>query len=169
LRQDKIWYKVIIHDISTTIPSTLEVFNTVKTEIAEFNPGSHLPHLPRWLTTETQWKEKAVSVTVISRVRKDALEKVLRSDLSLFGRKFKAQYYLSFSPDTKCSRCLAFDHHPTQCTSIIHFAICVQEYPIYLHSCHRSQYPTRGKACLYTTIKPECSNCNEPHLATTNE
>ncbi|RPA98031.1 hypothetical protein L873DRAFT_1790557 [Choiromyces venosus 120613-1] len=54
LRQDEIWHKVIIHGILTTIPSTHKGFNTVKTEIEEFNPGLH-PHCPpRWLTTETQ-------------------------------------------------------------------------------------------------------------------
>ncbi|RPB01370.1 hypothetical protein L873DRAFT_1891677 [Choiromyces venosus 120613-1] len=47
LRQDEIWHIVIIHSIPTTIPSTPEGFNTVKTEIEEFNPGLHLPHYPR--------------------------------------------------------------------------------------------------------------------------
>ncbi|RPA91575.1 hypothetical protein L873DRAFT_1794765 [Choiromyces venosus 120613-1] len=47
LRQDEIWHKVIIHGIPTTIPSTPKGFNTVKTEIEEFNPGLHLPRPPR--------------------------------------------------------------------------------------------------------------------------
>ncbi|RPA98021.1 hypothetical protein L873DRAFT_1915351 [Choiromyces venosus 120613-1] len=75
----------------------------IKTKIEEFNPGLHLPHPPRWLTTETQQKDKAASAIVITLVGKDATEKVLRSGLSLFGRKFKAQRYLSFGPDTQCS------------------------------------------------------------------
>ncbi|RPB01373.1 hypothetical protein L873DRAFT_1803948 [Choiromyces venosus 120613-1] len=104
---------------------------------------------------------------VITLVGKDTTEKVLRSGLSLFGRKFKAKCYLSFGPDTQCSRCLAFSHHPTQCTSTIHCAICTQEHPTHLHSCSRSQWPTRGKACLHTTIK--CNNYNEPHPATSKE
>ncbi|RPA91292.1 hypothetical protein L873DRAFT_1582079, partial [Choiromyces venosus 120613-1] len=164
LRQDEIWHKVIIHSIPTTIPSTPEGFNTVKTEIEEFNPGLHLPPPPRWLTTETQWKDKAASAMVITLVGKDTTEKVLRSSLSLFGRKLKAQRYLSFGPDTQCSRCLAFNHHPTQCTSTIHCAICTQEHPTHLHSCGRSQCSTRGKAYLHTTIK--CNNCKEAHPAT---
>ncbi|RPA92769.1 hypothetical protein L873DRAFT_1794085 [Choiromyces venosus 120613-1] len=53
LRQDEIWHKVIIYSIPTTIPSTPEGFNTVKTKIEEFNPGLHLPRPLRWLTTET--------------------------------------------------------------------------------------------------------------------
>ncbi|RPB01377.1 hypothetical protein L873DRAFT_1803959 [Choiromyces venosus 120613-1] len=104
---------------------------------------------------------------VLTLVGKDATEKVLRSGLSLFGRKFKAQRYLSFGPDTQCSRCLAFGHHPTQCTGTIHYALCTQEYPTHLQSCGRSQCPTRGKVCLHTTIK--CNNCNEPHPATSKE
>ncbi|RPB00353.1 hypothetical protein L873DRAFT_1680592, partial [Choiromyces venosus 120613-1] len=38
---DEIWHKVIIHGIPTTIFSTPERFNNVKTEIEEFNPGLH--------------------------------------------------------------------------------------------------------------------------------
>ncbi|RPA97421.1 hypothetical protein L873DRAFT_1920021, partial [Choiromyces venosus 120613-1] len=104
---------------------------------------------------------------VITLVGKDSTEKVLRSGLSLFGRKFKAQCYLSFGPDTQCSRCQAFGHHPTQCTDTIYCAICTLEHPSHLHSCSRSQCPTRGKAYLHTTIK--YNNCNEPHLATSKE
>ncbi|RPA96850.1 hypothetical protein L873DRAFT_1791431 [Choiromyces venosus 120613-1] len=47
LRQDEIWHKVIIHSIPTTISSTPEGFNTVKTKIEEFNLSLHLPHPPR--------------------------------------------------------------------------------------------------------------------------
>ncbi|RPA89077.1 hypothetical protein L873DRAFT_1823515, partial [Choiromyces venosus 120613-1] len=79
---------------------------------------------------------------VITLVGKDATEKVLRSDLSLFRRK-----------------CLAFGHHPTQCTGTIHCAICIKEHLTHLHSCSRSQYPTRGKV----------NNYNKPHPATSNE
>ncbi|RPA88876.1 hypothetical protein L873DRAFT_1584835, partial [Choiromyces venosus 120613-1] len=167
LRLDGILYKVIIHRIPTTIPSTPEGFNTVKTEIEEFNPGLHLPCPPGWLTTETQRKGKAGSAMIITLIGKDTTEKVLRSGLSLSGRKFKAQHYLSFGPDTQCSRWLAFGHHPTQCTSTIHCAICTEEHPTDLHSCSRSQSSTRGKACLRTTIK--CNSCNEPHPATSTE
>ncbi|RPA96854.1 hypothetical protein L873DRAFT_1810950 [Choiromyces venosus 120613-1] len=81
---------------------------------------------------------------VITLVGKVATEKLLRSGLSLFGRKFKVQHYQSFGPDTQCCRCLAFGHHPTQ-----------------------SQCPTRGKVCLHTSIK--CNNCNKPHLVTSKE
>ncbi|RPB02243.1 hypothetical protein L873DRAFT_1802177 [Choiromyces venosus 120613-1] len=104
---------------------------------------------------------------VITLVGKDATEKVLRSGLSLFGRKFKVQHYLSFGPDTQCSRCLAFGHYRTKCTGTIHCAICIQEHRAHLHSCGRSQCPTRNKACLHTTIK--CNNCNELHIATSKE
>ncbi|RPA96853.1 hypothetical protein L873DRAFT_1588936, partial [Choiromyces venosus 120613-1] len=111
LRQDESWHKVIIHDIPTNIRSTAEGFNTVKTKVEEFNPGLHLPHPPRWLNTETQWKEKAASAMIITLVGKDTTEKVLRSSLSLFGKKFNVKYYMSFGPNIQCSRCLAFSHH----------------------------------------------------------
>ncbi|RPB04738.1 hypothetical protein L873DRAFT_1798511, partial [Choiromyces venosus 120613-1] len=104
---------------------------------------------------------------VITLVGKDTTEKVLRTGLSLFRRKFKAQHYLSFSCDTQFSRCLTFGYHPTQCTGTIHWAICTQEHPTYLHSCGRSQYTTRGKVSLHTTIK--CNNSNEPHPVTSKE
>ncbi|RPA96851.1 hypothetical protein L873DRAFT_1810949 [Choiromyces venosus 120613-1] len=104
---------------------------------------------------------------VITLVGKETIEKVLRSDLSLFGRKFKAQRYLSLGPDTQCCRCLAFGHHPTQCTITIYCAICTQEHPTHLHSCGRSQCPTRGKVHLHTTIK--CNSCNKPHPSTSKE
>ncbi|RPA91291.1 hypothetical protein L873DRAFT_1871355 [Choiromyces venosus 120613-1] len=42
LRKEEIWHKVILHGIPTT-----SSFTTIQTEIEEFNPGIHLPRLPR--------------------------------------------------------------------------------------------------------------------------
>src|SRR5205807_478548 len=53
LRKDDIWHKVILHGIPTTT-----TFNTVQSEVEEFNPGTHLPRPPRWLTTEAQVRTK---------------------------------------------------------------------------------------------------------------
>ncbi|RPA98030.1 hypothetical protein L873DRAFT_1790556 [Choiromyces venosus 120613-1] len=166
LRQDKICHMVIIYGISTTISSTPEGFNPVKTEIEEFNPGLYLLCPPRCLTTETQWKEKVVSAIVITLVGKDTTEKVLSSSLSLFSRMFKSQCYLSIGPNTECSRYLAFDHHSTQSTGTSHCAICTQEYSLQVHSCGRSQCTTSGKACLHTI---KYNICNKLYPATSTE
>src|SRR5205807_9142177 len=62
LRKDEIWHKVILHSIPTTT-----TFNTVQSEVEEFNPGSHLPRPPRWLTTEAQRQDKAASAMVLTK------------------------------------------------------------------------------------------------------
>ncbi|RPA91211.1 hypothetical protein L873DRAFT_1819785, partial [Choiromyces venosus 120613-1] len=97
---------------------------------------------------------------VITLVGKDATERILRSGLSLFGRKFKAQHYLSFSPDSQCSRCLAFGHHPTQCTSTIHCAICTQEHPIHLHSYGRALSALPGVRYISTPLSSAITATN---------
>ncbi|RPA93691.1 hypothetical protein L873DRAFT_1793426 [Choiromyces venosus 120613-1] len=84
LRKDEIWYKVILHGIPTN-----SSFTTVQVEIEEFNPGIHLPHLPRWLTTEARHQNKAASALVLTIATKDSTDKALSKGLSLFGRKFK--------------------------------------------------------------------------------
>src|SRR5205807_2628990 len=95
LRKDEIWHKVILHGISTTT-----TFNTVQSEIEEFNLGTHLPCPPRWLTTEAQYQDKAASAMVRTIAGKDSTEKALSRGLSLFGKKFKVQRYLTFGPDS---------------------------------------------------------------------
>ncbi|CUS07140.1 unnamed protein product, partial [Tuber aestivum] len=129
LRKDEVWHKVIIHGIPTTT-----TFPTVQAEIEAFNPGTHLPRPPRWLTTEAQRQNKAASAMVLTIAGKDPTDKALSRGLSLFGRKFKVQSYLTFGPDTQCSRCLKFGHHPTQCTKTPHCPICSQEHPAHLHT-----------------------------------
>ncbi|RPA90359.1 hypothetical protein L873DRAFT_1577634, partial [Choiromyces venosus 120613-1] len=152
-------HKVILHVIPTT-----SSFTTIQTEIEEFNPGTHLPCLPRWLTTEAQCQDKAASAMVLTIASKDSTDKALSNGLSLFGRKFKVQGYLTFGPDTQCNKCLAFGHHTAQYTGQTHCAICSQEHPTHLHTCGRSDCPTKGKPCLHTTI--QCSNCKDSHQAT---
>ena len=49
LRKDEIWHKVIVHGIPTSSP-----FDTVQSEVQDFNPGIHLPRPPKWLATEAQ-------------------------------------------------------------------------------------------------------------------
>src|SRR5207302_6075804 len=61
LRKDEIWHKVILHSIPTTT-----TFNTVQSEIEEFNPGTHFPRPPRWLTTEAQRQDKAASAMLLT-------------------------------------------------------------------------------------------------------
>ncbi|RPA96855.1 hypothetical protein L873DRAFT_1636149, partial [Choiromyces venosus 120613-1] len=162
LRKDKIWYKVILHGIPTT-----SSFTTIQAEVEEFNPGIHLPHLPRWLTTEAQYQNKAASAMVLTIASKDSIDKALSKGLSLFGRKFKVQRFLTFGPDTQCNKCLAFGHHTSQCTGQIHCAICSQEHPIHLHTCGRSDCPIKVKTSLYTTT--HCINCKDTHQATSKE
>src|SRR5437879_3143527 len=130
LRKDQIWHKVILHGIPTTT-----TFNTVQSEIEEFNPGTHLPRPPRWLTTEAQRQDKAASAMVLTIAGKDSTEKALSRGLSLFGKKFKVQRYLTFGPDSQCTKCLAFGHHPSQCTGTQHCNICFLEHPAHLHTC----------------------------------
>ncbi|KAG0133520.1 hypothetical protein HOY82DRAFT_604375 [Tuber indicum] len=91
LRKDEVWQKVIIHGIPTT--STL---STVQAEIETFNPGTHLPCPPRWLTTPAQRKDKAASAMVLTIAGKDVTVKALTIGLSLLGRKVKVQNYLTF-------------------------------------------------------------------------
>ncbi|RPA88651.1 hypothetical protein L873DRAFT_1796542 [Choiromyces venosus 120613-1] len=78
LRKDEIWHKVIRNGIPTT-----SSFKTVQREIEEFNPGIHLPRLPRWLTTEAQHQDKAASAMVLTIASKDSTDKVLSKGLSL--------------------------------------------------------------------------------------
>ncbi len=162
LRKDEIWNKVILHGIPTTT-----TFTTVQTEVEEFNPGIHLPRPPRWLTTETQRQDKAASAMVLTIAGKDSTDKALSRGLSLFGRRFKVQRYLSFGPDTQCTKCLAFGHHPSQCTGNTTCSICAREHPAHSHTCSRTDCPTKGKPCLHTTII--CSNCGDDHQATSKE
>ncbi|RPA96848.1 hypothetical protein L873DRAFT_1693412, partial [Choiromyces venosus 120613-1] len=103
-------YKVILYSIPTT-----SSFSTIQTEIKEFNPRTHLPYLPRWLTTEAQYQDKATLAMVLTIAGKDSTDKALSKDLSLFGRKFMVQHYLTFGPDTQCNKCLAFGHHTASC------------------------------------------------------
>src|SRR5437879_13762047 len=84
------------------------------------NPGTHLPRPPRWLTTEAQRQDKAASAMVLTIAGKDSTEKALSRGLSLFGKKFKVQRYLTFGPDSQCTKCLAFGHHPSQSTGTQH-------------------------------------------------
>ena len=162
LRKDEIWHKVILHGIPTST-----TFTTVQSEIEEYNPGTHLPRPPRWLTTDAQRQDKAASAMVLTIAGKDATDNALSRGLSLFGKKFKVQRYLTFGPDSQCTKCLAFGHHPSQCIGTQHCNICSLEHPAHLHTCGRSDCPTKGKACLHTTIK--CSNCGEPHQANSKE
>src|SRR5437660_2646484 len=162
LRKDEIWHKVILHGIPTTT-----TFNTVQSEVEEFNPGTHLPRPPRWLTTDAQRQDKAASAMVLTIAGKDSTEKALSRGLSLFGKKFKVQRYLSFGPDSQCTKCLAFGHHSSQCTGTHHCNICSLEHPAHLHTCRSSDCPTKGKACLHTTIR--CRTCGEPHQANPEE
>ncbi|RPA91290.1 hypothetical protein L873DRAFT_1794954 [Choiromyces venosus 120613-1] len=76
LRKDEIWHKVILHGIPTT-----SSFTTVQEEVEEFNPGIHLPHLPRWLTTEAQHQNKAASAMVLTITSKDSTDKALSKGL----------------------------------------------------------------------------------------
>src|SRR5207302_8539315 len=69
LRKDEIWHKVILHGSPTT--TTL---NTVQSKIEEFNPGTHLPRPPRWLTTDAQRQDKAASAMVLTIAGKDATD-----------------------------------------------------------------------------------------------
>ncbi|RPA94013.1 hypothetical protein L873DRAFT_1657915, partial [Choiromyces venosus 120613-1] len=161
LRKDEIWHKVILHGIPTT-----SSFTIVQVEVEEFNPGIHLPRLPRWLTTEAQCQNKAASAMVLTITGKDSTEKALSKGHSLFGRKFKVQGYLTFSPDTQYNKYLAFGHHTSQSTGQTHCAICSQEHPIHLHTC-RSDCPIKGKTCLYTTT--HYINCKDSHQVTSQE
>ncbi|RPA97491.1 hypothetical protein L873DRAFT_1598119, partial [Choiromyces venosus 120613-1] len=156
LRKDEIWHKVILHGIPT--PNS---FTTIPAEIEEFNPGIHLS---RWLTTEAQHQNKAASAMVLTIAGKDSTDKALSKGLSLFGRKFKVQRYLTFGPDTQCNKCLAFGHHTSQCTGQTHCAICSPEHPTHLHTYGRSDCPIKGKMCLYTTTY--CINSKDSHQAT---
>jgi hypothetical protein len=162
LRKDEIWHKVIIHGIPTS-----SSFTTVQSEVQDFNPGTHLPRPPRWLTTEAQRSKKSASTMVLTIAGKEAADKAISSGLSLFGKKFKVQKYLTFGPDTQCNNCLAFGHHPTRCTNDTHCTYCAGDHPAYLHTCGRSDCPTKGKPCLHTTLK--CSNCGDNHQADSEE
>jgi len=93
----------------------------------------------------------------------DAAIKALTSGLSLFGRKFKVQKYLSFGPYTQCNNCLAFGHHTCKCTNNTHCNLCAGEYPPCLNTCGHFDYPNKGKQCIHTTL--QCSNCSDSHLA----
>src|SRR5437868_2953358 len=84
-----------------------------------------------------------------------------------FRKKFKVQKYLTFGPDTQCSKCLAFGHHTTRCANPTHCTFCAGDHPAYLHTCGRSDCPTKGKPCLHTTLK--CSNCGDNHQADSEE
>ncbi|RPA94016.1 hypothetical protein L873DRAFT_1703115, partial [Choiromyces venosus 120613-1] len=159
---DEIWHKVILHGIPTTSSLT-----TLQEEIEESKPGIHLSRLPRWLTTEDQHQNKAASAMVLIIAGKDCSDKVLSKGLSLFGRKFNVQGYLTFGPDSQCNKCLAFGPHTGQCTGQTHCAICSQEHPTHLHTCSRSDCPIKGKTCLYTTI--QCTNYKDSHPATSQE
>ncbi|RPB01376.1 hypothetical protein L873DRAFT_1642822, partial [Choiromyces venosus 120613-1] len=162
LRKDEIWYKVILHGITTT-----SSFTTIQAEVEEFNPRIYLPRLPRWLTTKVQYQNKAASAMVLTIASKDSTDKALSKGLSLFGRKFKVQCYLAFGPDTQCNKCLAFDHHTSQCTGQTYCAICSQEHTTHLHTCGRSDCPITGQMCLYTTT--HCLNCKDSHQSTSQE
>src|SRR5437879_1705084 len=162
LRKDEIWHKVIIHGIPTT-----SSFSTVQSEVQDFNPGTHLPRPPRWLTTEAQRYQKSASTMVLTIAGKEAADKAISSGLSLFGKKFKVQKYLTFGPDTQCSKCLAFGHHTTRCANHTHCTFCAGDHPAHLHTCGRSDCPTKGKPCLHTTLK--CSNCGDNHQADSEE
>jgi hypothetical protein len=96
-------------------------------------------------------------------VGKDSATKAITSGLSLFGRKFKVQKYLTFGPDTQCNNCLAFGHHTSKCANDTHCNICAGEHPACLHTCRHTDCPTKGKQCLHTTLK--CSNCGDSHQA----
>ncbi|RPA92877.1 hypothetical protein L873DRAFT_1708265, partial [Choiromyces venosus 120613-1] len=96
----------------------------IKTEIEDFKPRTHLPHLARWLTTEAQLQNKAALAMVLTIAGKDSTDKALSKGLSFFGRKFKVQRYLTFGLDTQCNKYLAFSHHTTQCTRQTYCAMC---------------------------------------------
>src|SRR5437879_10038566 len=115
LRKDEIWHKVILHGIPTST-----TFTTVQSEIEEYNQDTHLPRPPRWLTTDAQCQDKAASAMVLTKIGRDATDKALSRGLSLFGKKFKVQRYLTFGPDSQCTKCLAFGHHPSQCIGTQH-------------------------------------------------
>ncbi|RPA97499.1 hypothetical protein L873DRAFT_1790861 [Choiromyces venosus 120613-1] len=94
LTKEKIWHKVILYSIPTT-----SSFTTIEIEIEEFNPGTHLARLSRWLTIEAQCQDKAASAMILTIASKDSIEKALSKGLSLFSRKFKVEHYLIFGPD----------------------------------------------------------------------
>src|SRR5437660_1512419 len=162
LRKDEIWHKVIIHGIPTT-----SSFSTVQSEVQDFNPGTHLPRPPRWLTTETQRSQNSASTMLLTIAGKEAADKAIASGLSLFGKKFQFQQSLVLGPDSICSKCLAFGHHTTRCANTTHCTFCAGDHPAHLHTCGRSDCPTKGKPCLHTTLK--CSNCGDNHKADSEE
>jgi len=142
--------------------SLMMVSSWDQSEVQAFNPCIHLSRPPRWLTTETQRSKKSASTMVLTILGKDAATKAISTGLSIFGRKFKVQKYLTFGPDTQCNKCLAFGHHTSKCTNNTYCNICAGKHPGYLHPCGHSDSPTKGKQCLHTTLK--CS-CGDPHQA----
>ncbi|RPB00732.1 hypothetical protein L873DRAFT_1679543, partial [Choiromyces venosus 120613-1] len=120
-----------------------------------------------WLTMKAQRQNKPASAMVLTIASKDSTDEALSKGLSLFGRKFKVQYYLTFGADTQCNKYLAFFHHSSQCTRPTHCTICSQEHPIHIHTCRRSDCTIKAKMCLYTTI--QCINCKDSHQATSQK
>jgi hypothetical protein len=104
---------------------------------------------------------------VLTTAGKDTPDKALSRGLSLFGRMFMVQIYLSSGPDTQCSKRLAFCHYTSQCTGNQYCNISSQEHPAHLPTCGRTDCPSKGTASLPTTAK--CNNCNQSYLVNSKE
>ncbi|KAG0644053.1 hypothetical protein HOY80DRAFT_1031342 [Tuber brumale] len=93
LTKDEIWYKVILHGVPTS-----STFNTIESEIEEFNPGTHFLHPPRWFTTIAQCQENEASAIVLTIGGKDSHDKALRRGLLLLRRKHRGRRSIGANP-----------------------------------------------------------------------
>ena len=136
------WHWVKIHNVSLVryMGKTLGGLRLLREELEAENGGVSISADIRWLCrakAQARFQEtKGGTSSVVAVVLGDTtFNRVCKSGVHLFGRRYEVEAFEESRPDAFCSRCSLWGHIAPHCSESPRCAICARDHTTHDHQC----------------------------------
>ena len=167
--RDSVWYKAVVPDvIPPDLAQPLPSSQVLQAEVEEFVAHQFAwAAPPMWMTPPDRVAEQGSGSVLLSFLREEDLDYVLRNGVFLFGHAMRARRFRDSGRPRPCSNCCSLEHSTRACPSGPVCALCSQAHLTAAHRCEQCDFfsspRTSREVCAHTVLR--CPHCAGPHSA----
>ena len=135
--RDSVWYKAVVPDVvPPDLAQPLPSSQALQAEVEEFVPHQFSwAAPPMWMTPPDRVAEQGSGSVLLSFLREEDLDYVLRNGVFLFGHAMRARRFRDSGRPRPCSNCCSLEHSARACTQPPRCGLCAERHVTSEHRC----------------------------------
>ena len=135
--RDSVWYKVVVPDVvPPDLAQPLPSSQALQAEVEEFVAHQFAwAAPPMWMTPPDRVAEQGSGSVLLSFLREEDLDYVLRNGVFLFGHAMRARRFRDSGRPRPCSNCCSLEHSARACTQPPRCGLCAERHVTSEHRC----------------------------------